>query len=98
MAVWSANPVLMFRSMDVNGAVAGISVLGIQSLQPENSSRYEVPRVRQRIVWPQRAARFENGAGCRAVTDFFCDAEIAEGRLIAALLGPNSKTGTGNGK
>src|SRR5207245_9705001 len=86
----------MFRSVNVNVAVAGVCVFLIQAVEPENSGGNKIFGVGQRVIWAECHARFENCPRRGAISDFFRDPKTTKRRLHAAFLSPDSKTGTGN--
>lgn len=87
--------VLVPRPVNVNEAIAGIGVVFVQTIQPQNPRHHQILRGRERIVRPKRHAAAKNRSVRRIAADLFCDPKSAGRRFEAALFGPNPKTGSG---
>jgi hypothetical protein len=96
VAVRCADPVLVFRPVNVNEALARVGVVLFQSIEPENARHDQILRWRKRIIRPNRNAASKNRAAGHVTANFFRDTEPASRRLEAAFFGANAEARSGN--
>src|SRR5438552_3846236 len=96
MTRWSPDLVLVFRSVNINKSLARVCIVFIQPVEPKNPRGDEILRVRQRVSWPKRYARFKNCSRRGVVSDLLCNAKVTERCLQTSFLSANAETGSGN--
>ena len=94
MAIRPADFVLVFRTVNIDEAIARARVTFFRSVEPKNSRRNEIFGLGQRIVGPERDASFKNCSGRGVVADFLRNAKFSERRFHAALFRTQTEAGT----
>lgn len=96
MAVRGADAVLVLGAVDVNKAIAGIGVVLLHPIKPQDSGGDPVVSPRQRIPGPERHATLEDGAAGHVMPDFLSDLKLSQRRLHAPFFRPQPEARAGN--
>lgn len=91
VAVSLANFVFVLRAVDVNETIAGVGVVRLDSLQPENARENEIVRPRKRIIRSERNATDEDRAVRHSLADLVTDAKFSERCFVAARFGAGTE-------
>ena len=81
-----AERVLVIGAVDVDVAIEGVLVVGIEAVEPEDAGLDEIAGIGGVADLAGGDAGFEDGAEGSAGADFFGDFEMAEGGFEAAGL------------
>src|SRR5947209_13443244 len=84
VAVRLADGIFVFRSMNVDESVTRICIVFFGSIQPQDSRRNKIFRIRERIVRGECNPRFEDRSRLRVVTDLLHDPKSPERRFETA--------------
>lgn len=87
-----ADLVLMLGPVDINESVAGVGVMVVNAIKPENSRHHQIVGGGQRILRPKRDPAAKDCSMGHVAANLLRDSEIARRCLEAAFLGANPET------
>ena len=92
----AANPVLVPCPMNVDEPIAGIGIVVVQAIQPENPRHYQILSRGQRVLRTKGNPAAKNRSARHIATDFLGNAKVTGRRFEASFLSADPKTRAGD--